>query len=368
MNSSLKKSAGLLVLASVIFAGSASAQHGNHGGGYGQSRSFDRGGNVERRSGGFAQSPSYGRQNNGSFDRQNRQPSFDQRTASVTPRQNRTFDNGGGYSRGGDVQRTIEPRSNGGFDRQASRNVTVYNTTRVNNINRYPSSRIGYNSRVIAPRYSYVPRRYVYVGAPRYNVLPRGYLSIRFGGYPYYYYDGLFYNYYNGFYEPVYAPIGIHVTIIPGGCYPIFVGPTRYYYYSGVYYRQYSNNDYEVVDAPVGAQVSVLPQGAKAVTVNGEKFYEFNGTYYKEGVNDRNQVVYTVVGKYGNINNTEEAAPQQAPATLQMGDTVTTLPEGSREVVINGEHLYVSPDNTYFRAQSIDGEISYKVVGTQYNN
>ena len=215
-------------------------------------------------------------------------------------------------------------------------------------------------------RYNFTPRRYVYAGAPRYSTLPHGYLSIRFGGYPYYYNSGLFYGYYSGYYEPVFAPIGIHVSILPTGYYPFYIGPRRYYYYDGVYYGNYNNsdNEYEVVDAPMGATVSALPKGATAATINGEKFYEFNGTYYKEGTNTKNEVVYTVVGKYGHVNNTDDATTATTlPTSLHVGDVVPVLPDSCKEVTINGEQLYLSPDNTYFKAQTYDGTTSYKIVG-----
>jgi len=192
--------------------------------------------------------------------------------------------------------------------------------------------------------------------------LPRGFFSIQFGGYPYYYHNGLFFSFYSGYYEPVFAPIGIRISMLPIGYYPFYIGPRRYYYYDGVYYRNYNDrdNEYEVVDAPLGAQVSVLPKGATVANINGEKFYEFNGTYYKEGVNSKNEVVYTVVGKCGNVNNTDE----NVAIAPRMGDVVSALPDGCKELILDGEKFYVSPDNTYYKAQAVDGATNYKIVGT----
>jgi hypothetical protein len=353
MNTPIKHFALFSILALGLF-GTANAQRGERGGG---SRSFDRSGGGDRRSGGFSQSPSSNRQNNGSFDRQSRNSGFDNRAGSVTPRiQNNNFGNRNVIARSSTERRLDLPRTNNTFNQQrVPRTVSVYNNNRIVNSYRYPT----------VNRYSYSPHRYVYVGAPRYSVLPHGSLTIRFGGYPYYYHSGLFYGYYNGFYEPVFAPIGIHVSILPTGYYPFYLGSNRYYYYDGIYYRNYNDNQYEVIDAPLGAQVSMLPKGATAATINGEKFYEFNGTYYKEGTNSRNEVVYTVVGKYGHINNTDDepVSDLQQPA-LHEGDVIPVLPDGCKEVSINGEQLYVSPDNTYFKSQNIDGNTSYKIVGT----
>ncbi|GAA4741981.1 DUF6515 family protein [Flavisolibacter ginsenosidimutans] len=350
MNTPIKQFA-LSTFIALAFIGSANAQRGERHDG-GGSRSFDRGGSNERRSGGFSSGSSVSRQNNASFDRQSRRESFDNRVSSVTPgRQSRNFDNRD-VVRSSTDWRMDQSRVNNGFSQQrVSRNTPVYNNARVVNNYRYSSA------------YSYAPRRWAYYGAPRYSVLPYGALTIRFGGYPYYYHSGLFFGYYNGFYEPVFAPIGIHVNILPIGYHPFYIGPTRYYYYDGIYYRNYNDNEYEVIDAPLGAQVSVLPKGATVATINGEKFYEFNGTYYKEGTNSKNEVVYTVVGKYGHVNNSEAGVSDLQQPALHVGDVIPVLPDGCKEVTINGEQLYLSPDNTYFKAQTSDGNTSYKIVG-----
>jgi len=122
----------------------------------------------------------------------------------------------------------------------------------------------------------------------------------------------------------------------------------------------------------MGATVSSLPKGAKSVILNGEKMYELNGTYYKEDTNSKGEVVYTVVGKNGEINNTgdseENISPGNndvniPPASLQMGDIVSQLPEGSKVITINGEKMYVAPDDTYLKEESEGGVIQYRVVG-----
>jgi len=121
------------------------------------------------------------------------------------------------------------------------------------------------------------------------------------------------------------------------------------------------------VDAPMGAQLSSLPTGARSVVVNGEKFYELNGTYFKEDRNAKGQVVYTVVGKNGRIDNTEnEPTPSPAsPPEPETGDRVSELPDNCKTIVVDGQKLYVSPNNTYYRLES-DG--SYTVVGSASQN
>jgi hypothetical protein len=198
---------------------------------------------------------------------------------------------------------------------------------------------------------------------PRYTIIPRSYIYIHFGGYPYYYNDGFFYGYYSGYYQPIFPPFGIRIRVLPFGYSRIFVGIHPYYYYNGIYYRQYDDDNYEVVDPPMGATVYNLPEGVKSVILNGEKMYELNGTYYKEDKDDKGKVIYTVVGKNGEINNTDEGNIDEPLSSLQEGDVVSELPEGSRVVTINGEKMYVTPDDTYLKEESDNGSVQYKVVG-----
>lgn len=254
-----------------------------------------------------------------------------------------------------------------------------YNTGgyRYNNYYRYNSNYYG------GGYYSYNNRRYSFMYGPRYNYRPRSFISINFGGSPYYYNSGFFYGYYGGYYQPIFPPFGLHIGVLPYGYNSFYWGGDPYYYYNGIYYRQY-NNYYEVVDAPIGATVYNLPEGAKAVVLNGEKLYELNGTYYKEDRDSKGQTIYTVVGKNGEVNNTDESGDlnstdnnlnngninndndvNTAPSSssLQVGDIVSQLPEGSKVVTIKGEKMYVTPDDTYLKEKSDGGTIEYEVVG-----
>jgi hypothetical protein len=200
---------------------------------------------------------------------------------------------------------------------------------------------------VIAPRYfSY----------PRFNALPRSSVSIVFGGNPYYYSGGSYYRPFNGFYHRVTPPIGLQIGILPTGFMPVMVGANQYYFSEGIYYRRADRN-YEVVDAPMGAQISSLPTGAKSVVVNGEKFYELNGSYYKQDRNYKGENVYTVVGKNGEIDNTEQTP---LVATPSIGDKVAQLPPDCKTITLNGEKLFVAPNDTYYKAEQ-DGH--FTIVG-----
>lgn len=382
----------ILLIVAVGFLSPAFAQHNNDRNGGNQN------GNSNTRP------TSSSRQNNSQVSRQlhtprqgnepsvrpnnnhvNRPP--DRQTTFSQPRQNGQNVNSGERNH---ISNSRNPNSNnnntsvlrtnrGGIQNNTSR---LNNTNRGNNINRgnntYRGNNgsrngYGYNQRGnLYYRNSFVPRRYSYAYYPHYSILPHTSISIYFGGSPYYYDNGLFYGYYNNYYEPIYAPFGIRIRTLPFGYYPFYIGPTPYYYYGGNYYRNYSDNEYEVVDAPLGAVITDLPKGAQVAMVNGEKFYEFNGTYYKEGVNSKNQVIYTVVGKNGEVNNSDTLRTTNnttqgnvsSGQPLRVGDIIFTLPENCRQVVINGQNLYVSPDNVYFKQNIIDGSTTYEVVGT----
>jgi hypothetical protein len=386
MNTLLKKHFLIAFLLTAGFFVSATAQRdrGDNRSPRGNSYSNRDGGNFSNRNSGDAnrqrnvdrsQDFNRGNNTNNSYDRRTN----DNRVADRNPinRDNSTFRRSN-VSNINDNRNTVRNSVLGtqrttDFNSQRT-NRTIYgnNNVRFNNYNRYPrvynyDRRGGYS--FVHFNY-YAPRRYMYVGAPRYSVMPRSFISISFGGYPYWYDRGCFYGYYGGYYEPVFAPIGIRVTILPFGYYPIYVGLVPYYYYEGVYYRRYQDHSdaYEVVDAPMGAVVTSLPKGATKVVLNGEKFYEFNGNYYKEGTNSKNEVVYTVVGKNGVIDNTEEPTVTNAPQVPQVGDEITVLPENSKQVTINGDVLYVTPDNLYLKAETVNNKTIYKVVGKTEKN
>ncbi|HEX2609148.1 MAG TPA: DUF6515 family protein [Flavisolibacter sp.] len=374
MNTYVKSSFLLLALVTGAAVLPARAQRHDNGGDRGRS------GNTGIRNMGQDRQRNYGQASgNRSADYRNRSSSVygangnssvrDTRIGSVSdrvrPDQNTTF-------RRTDNVNTVTNRNVVNNNRQVNRNITInnniqrnYSSTNYSIYNRPGSYRSGYT----VARYNYAPRRYVYVGAPRYRVIPNNYISIRFGGYPYYYNGGCFYSYFDNYYQPVYAPVGIRVRILPVGFININIGSHPYYYYEGVYYRRYldRNDEYEVVDAPLGASVARLPKGATTAVVNGEKFYEFNGTYYKEGTNERNEVLYTVVGKYGEVNNTDQQ-PVTQTVVPQIGDEFNQLPVNSKEVIINNESLYLSPDNFYYKAIQNNTTTTYKVVGKGASN
>ncbi len=266
------------------------------------------------------------------------------------------------------ADRNIQSNNRNTDQRRYNRNVVASNNSYGNNNYRYNNNYRNNNSYQNNSYYDYDRngggRRFCVMYGPRYSYRPHNSISLYFGGFPYYYTSGLFYGYNSGYYQPVFPPFGIRISTLPFGYSSIYMGSDPYYYYNGIYYRQYENNNYEVVDAPMGATVSSLPNGAKSVVINGEKLYELNGTYYKEDRNSKGHTVYTVVGKNGEINNSaEENNDNYSASPLNNGDVVIQLPEGSKVVTLNGEKLYVTPDDTYLKEETNGDNVQYRVVG-----
>lgn len=69
--------------------------------------------------------------------------------------------------------------------------------------------------------------------------LPHGYISLRYDGYPHYFYDGLFYRQHRRGYVVVSPPLGAFLRRLPRGA--------RAYRRGGVEYKEYRGVEYERV-------------------------------------------------------------------------------------------------------------------------
>ena len=187
-----------------------------------------------------------------------------------------------------------------------------------------------------------------YYGGGRFGRYGRPYYSRGFGGF-----NRPYYNYYRPF-------LGISIGVLPFGYYPFYYGANQFYYSGGLFYQQY-DNQYKVVVPPVGAEVPTLPSDAQQVVINGQTYYEYKGVYYSEAANADGKTIYVVAGKDGVLNTADGTI--NADNIPQVGDIVTALPDGSRQVMLKGEKYYLSEDGVYYE-EVIDGDnkISYKVV------
>lgn len=212
------------------------------------------------------------------------------------------------------------------------------------------------------------------LGTTFYRSLPRPYQRIRFGGVPYYFYNGLFFDYYNGYYRSIFPPIGLMIGALPYGYWGFNYGGYPYFYHSGIYYQQ-QENSYKVVEAPVGASVPELPKEAKVVVINNENYFEYNGTYYKEYIKQDGTKWYLIAGLHGVLNtqggadinsNSTTTSPEviiTSPKHFNVGDILDVLPNDCKAVVINNKKYYVSSDNIYFEEFIENNTLKYKVVG-----
>lgn len=192
-------------------------------------------------------------------------------------------------------------------------------------------------------------------------------VMIPFGGFNFYFSNGYYYRNWGGSYRVVMPPVGIRINVLPPGYRSYYYGNDPYYYYGGTYYRPY-NNQFEVVEPPMGASLPELPTGAKVTVINGQKFYELNGTFYKEDIRENSELWYTVVGKNGRLDteylNQPQLNPNQSPESQYViGDIVDKLPDDSRSIIINGQKLFLSPDNIYYQEVIEKDVVRYKVVG-----
>jgi hypothetical protein len=221
----------------------------------------------------------------------------------------------------------------------------------------------------------------------------RPYVSVNIGrpyGYGYRpYYNRPVYNYHQPVYRSPYSYVhfgpsfGFRINVLPFGYYPFYYGGYQYYYNDGIYYRPYSGGGYEVAAPPLGATVKRLPSGTKVTVIDGVKYYELGGTFYQEEINEKNKAIYKVVGTDGVLNTGNDndngeainegdavALPQDNPAPVTNtaiapapGTRFDKLPEGSKAVVIKKEKYYVSPAGVYYQ-EVIDGNnIRYEVTG-----
>jgi hypothetical protein len=202
-----------------------------------------------------------------------------------------------------------------------------------------------------------------FAGGRMYRSVPRSFLRLRFGGYPYYFNDGLFYGYYGGYYGSIFPPLGISINALPYGYWAFNYNGFPYFYHSGIYYRQ-QEEQYQVVEAPVGASVPKIPKEAKVVLVNNEKYFEYNGTYYKEYVKEEGTIWYEIAGLHG-VLNTTAIAPVAIIEEKQynIGDIVDALPADCKSVIINNRKYFVANGNLFFEELIENNILKYKVVG-----
>ena len=166
--------------------------------------------------------------------------------------------------------------------------------------------------------------------------------------------------FYGGFYGSLYYPwLGLGFGFLPFGYYSFYWGGYPYYYSDGFFY-QYDNNQYTVVEPPVGASINALPKDAKSIIIDGQQYYESNGVYYQSTTKDDGTVVYEVMGKDGSLNTNATGVNSVLP---KVGDIVNQLPPDCRKVKLGDTTYYVSEDGIYYQETTdSNNNKAYKIV------
>jgi len=159
---------------------------------------------------------------------------------------------------------------------------------------------------------------------------------------------------------PFYPTLGLRIGWLPYGYYNFYWDGYPYYYYNSVFYRRTDDEQYEIVAPPIGAKVNSIPSDAQVVVINGNKYFESNGTYYQEEVDSNNQVSYLVVGTDGVLN--QPSTPQTVYQPT-VGDVVPQLPANCDAVYLNGQKYFESTDHVYYQEVIEEGKTAYKIVG-----
>ena len=164
---------------------------------------------------------------------------------------------------------------------------------------------------------------------------------------------------FGGYYHPyVYTGIGVVVPALPLGYYSFLWNTFPYYYYDGLFYQSCADGGYVIAAPPIGAEVPSLPIGAEIITIDGNLYFEYKGVYYESVIHPDGKIAYEVAGRDGVLNTKAEADP----ALPLVGDMTDKLPEGSHQVTLSGKTYWVTPDEVYLEEVRKDNIVSYRVV------
>jgi hypothetical protein len=162
-----------------------------------------------------------------------------------------------------------------------------------------------------------------------------------------------------GYYHPyVYTGIGVVVPALPVGYYSFFWNTYPYYYYDGLFYQSYADGRYVITAPPLGAEVPSLPIGAEVITIDNNVYYEYKGVYYQSVIHPDGKIAYQVMGRDGILNTKVQADP----SLPLVGDMTDKLPDGAHEVTLSGKTYWVTPDEVYLEEVRKDNNVSYRVV------
>ena len=145
---------------------------------------------------------------------------------------------------------------------------------------------------------------------------------------------------------PRWHPVGFFLTTMAVTAVVVHVASSneKVYYDDGTYYKETTSDQgekgYTVVQAPIGARVPTLPEGSAEVDVAGKNYYYHAGVFYFPDTDGEHYVVV------------------QPPT----GAVIPYLPDGYKKEY-HGDILYYVYGDIYYQPKSVNGEVSYEVVG-----
>lgn len=206
-----------------------------------------------------------------------------------------------------------------------------------------------------------------YHGGPHYfgyrvRALPPGYSRYRYYGRDYFFLDGIYYRFWDGFYHICRPPFGIVTAAIDAA----LMSLVRFSYYN-TYYRTYDSiaDNYATIDAQnrtiaqnnaiIAAQNSAVAQAAQtandaaslAASLGLIQSYAGANTqyYYQDGV------FYIV-----------NASGQYITIIPPAGALIENLPDDYKVITLKGD-TYFQVDNTVYRTVVVDGAPLFEVLG-----
>ena len=113
--------------------------------------------------------------------------------------------------------------------------------------------------------------------------VPHHIRPVHYHGVPYYFYNGVYCRYINGYYVICRPPLGAVIAYSLFHTWrPVIVihNNVSYYYDDGTFYLPYKNN-YQVVAPPIGARVAELPSNYEEIILDNTLYYRVENVYYK---------------------------------------------------------------------------------------
>jgi hypothetical protein len=133
---------------------------------------------------------------------------------------------------------------------------------------------------------------------------------------------------------------GNSYNITPKNAFLITHSGKKYHYHSGIYYKR-SGANYIITKAPIGIRIRTLPKERIKCNIKGKKYFYYYGTFYIK---------------------TDEA-DEYITVDPPKGAIVDALPEGYKDVTVDGNEYYEFEGILYKPVISENDEELFEVTG-----